>query len=532
MGKGYFELAGRQFPAVTWYKDPALRKTYIVLMFVVLTSATNGYDGSMMNGLQTLTAWQDHFNHPKGGKIGILNAIMSIGSLCAIPFVPYTADWLGRRMGILIGCIIMMVGVVLQSISAGFGMFLGARFLIGFGVAIAHGASPLLITELVHPQHRAIFTTIYNTTWYAGAIVAAWLTYGTDHIENNWSWRIPTIAQAAPSLIQIIFIWFVPESPRWYIAHGKEERGLEVLGKVHANGNENDELVQLEFVEIRDTIRLEKEIEGNGWLELVKTRGNRRRLIILLSAGLFSQWSGNGLVSYYINKILNSIGYTDTLTQNLINGVLQIFNLFIAVLACFFVDKVGRRKLFITSTAGMLGTFIVWTICSARYAIDGSKSAANAVIGMIYIYYFWYNIAWSGMLVGYTVEILPYKIRAKGLTVMFLMVDAALFFNQYVNPIALDHINWKYYIFYCVWLAIELAVVYFFYVETRNTPLEEIAKHFDGDDALVGGGAATEKGLNMATEIGLQGTISHIHALDEKKHQIEVENVSSKAGVQ
>lgn len=42
MGKAYFELAGRQFPAVTWYKDPALRKTYIVLMFVVLTSATNG----------------------------------------------------------------------------------------------------------------------------------------------------------------------------------------------------------------------------------------------------------------------------------------------------------------------------------------------------------------------------------------------------------------------------------------------------------------------------------------------------------
>lgn len=43
-------------------------------------------------------------------------------------------------------------------------MFLAARFLIGFGVAIAHGASPLLITELVHTQHRAIFTTIYNST--------------------------------------------------------------------------------------------------------------------------------------------------------------------------------------------------------------------------------------------------------------------------------------------------------------------------------------------------------------------------------
>lgn len=57
MGKGYYEVAGRQFPEVTWYTDPSLRRTYLCLMMVVLTSATNGYDGSMMNGLQTLTPW-------------------------------------------------------------------------------------------------------------------------------------------------------------------------------------------------------------------------------------------------------------------------------------------------------------------------------------------------------------------------------------------------------------------------------------------------------------------------------------------
>lgn len=67
---GHFELAGRQFPRKTWYKDAAMRKTYIILMFVVLTSATNGYDGSMMNGLQTLQPWQDYFGHPTGSRIG------------------------------------------------------------------------------------------------------------------------------------------------------------------------------------------------------------------------------------------------------------------------------------------------------------------------------------------------------------------------------------------------------------------------------------------------------------------------------
>lgn len=486
---------------------------------VVLTSATNGYDGSMMNGLQTLEPWQTEFNHPQGSILGILNAIMSIGSIVAIPFVPYTADILGRRAGILIGCIIMILGVVLQSVSVNIGMFIAARFFIGFGVAIAHGASPLLVTELVHPQHRAVFTTIYNTTWYFGSIIAAWLTYGTARIDNNWSWRIPTVVQALPSILQILFIFTIPESPRFLIAKGKEEQALSVLAKVHANGNAQDELVQAEYIEIRDTIRLEKEVESNGWKELIATKGNRHRLIILLSAGFFSQWSGNGLVSYYINQVLEDIGYTNTLTKNLINGCLQIFNFIIAFGMCFLVDKVGRRKLFLISTSGMLVSFIVWTICSAQYSASGNKGAANAVIAMIFLYYLAYNTAWSGLLIGYTVEILPYNIRAKGMTVMFLCVDLALFFNQYVNPIALQSIRWRYYIVYCVWLAVELVVVYFFYIETRNTPLEEIAKHFDGDAAVVAGGAASHKGAMLAAEMGMEGTV---HQIEDRKDSVNV----------
>lgn len=164
------------------------------------------------------------FNNPNASQRGLLNAIMSVGSIVALPVVPYIADLLGRRTGVMIGCSIMILGVILQSVSINFNMFVAARFFIGFGVAIAHGASPLLLTELVHPQHRAIYTTIYNCTWYFGSIVAAWLTYGrrsnllwlvsdterlqgTFKIGNHWAWRIPTIVQAFPSVLQIIFIW-------------------------------------------------------------------------------------------------------------------------------------------------------------------------------------------------------------------------------------------------------------------------------------------------------------------------------------
>jgi len=220
-----------------------------------------------------------------------------------------------------------------------------------------------------------------------------------------------------------------------------------------------------------------------------------------------------------MTPVLDSIGITDSTMQLTINGVLQIFNFIIAVTMCFYVDKIGRRPLFLTSTAGMLGTFIVWTICAERQENTKSKAAGNAVVAMIFIFYLFYNIAWSGLLVGYTVEILPYGIRAKGMTVMFLFVDLALFFNQYVNPVALDAIKWKYYMVFCIWLAIELVVVWWFYIETRNTPLEEIAKHFDGDEALVGGATSTGRKHEADVELTMVNKkgVSEVVRVDEKE---------------
>jgi hypothetical protein len=176
----------------------------------------------------------------------------------------------------------------------------------------------------------------YNTTWYLGSIIAAWLTYGTNNIHSEWSWRIPSIVQALPSLLQISCVWFVPESPRWYISKGQPEKALAVLAKVHAEGDFDSEIVQLEYEEVKTTIAIEKEAEQTGWLELFKTKGNRHRLLILISAGLFSQWSGNGLVSYYISGVLDSIGITNPDMKLKINGVLNIWNCLVATTMCKF----------------------------------------------------------------------------------------------------------------------------------------------------------------------------------------------------
>ena len=222
----------------------------------------------------------------------------------------------------------------------------------------------------------------------------------------------------------------------------------------------------------------------------------------MISIGFFSQWSSNGIISYFLPKVFILIGITNGTTQLQINFILQAINVISATGICFFVDKIGRRPIFLTSSIGMLCCVVSMTISLARYGEGGHSdtNAGHAFLVFMFLFYIVYNIGFSGMLVSYSIEIMPYRLRAKGLTLMFLCVSLSLWFNQYINPIALKAIGWKYYLVYCIWDAFEVFVVWKYYIETKQTPLEEIARFFDGDAAIIGGAVANEKSRVLAAE--------------------------------
>jgi sugar porter (SP) family MFS transporter len=496
---------------LSWYRDPGLRKLYALLAVCVLTSASNGFDGTIMNGLQSVSYWESYFGNPAGPRLGLLNAVQPIGAIVGLPLVPYVADGRGRKFGIILGSAVMMIGIALQSSSQNFEMFLCARFLIGFGIAIAQGTAPLLLAELAHPRHRGKLSTLYNTIWYVGAIIAAGITLGTFKVPSNWSWRIPSILQAFPSIIQFTFIWFVPESPRWLISKGKDDKAREFFVRYHANGDANNQIVQSQYDQVKETLELEQIASRTGWAELYATPANRRRIIIVVCLGIFSQWSGNGLISYYLPKVLENAGIHNSGTQLQINLGLSCWNGFVAVSFAFGVDRFGRRPLFLISVFGMLGSFIVWTICSSINSRTDSASSSIAIVSFIFIFYTFYNIAFSGLVVGYTVEILPYKIRAKGLTIMNVATQLAIFVNVFVNPIGLRNIGWKYYLVYCVWLGVECIIIYFFFIETAGaSTLEDIAALF-GDKEQQPSAKSSTSVINLqplAQDLGVTSVFS------------------------
>ena len=127
-------------------------------------------------------------------------------------------------------------------------------------------------------------------------------------------------------------------------------------------------------------------------------------MIIIIAIAFFSQWSGNGLVSYYLNAVFDTIGITNTTIQLLVTAyvnplirisprsdslysILSIWNLSWGLAASFVCERYGRRPMFIASAAGMLLFFILQTVCSARYAMTQEASAGHAVIAFIFLYY-------------------------------------------------------------------------------------------------------------------------------------------------
>lgn len=430
----------------------------------------------MLNAMQFFPSWVSYMDTPSGVVLGRLSAMYQIGSLVSLPLAPFISDRYGRRMPIIIGATIMVISASVQTAAINLPMFEGARFFMGFGNSLAQLSAPLLLTEICHPQHRARITAVYNCLWNVGALICSWISFGTQYIDNDWSWRIPTLIQAFPSIIQLMFIFWIPESPRWLLSKERTEEALQVLGKYHADGNIDDPLVQFEYEEIKETIRLEFYAKkSSSYFDFLKSKGNRYRLMLIISLGLFSQWSGNALFSYYANKVYEAAGVAGSQAGLGLDGGNKVLSLIVSISCAMLCDRVGRRPLFLAATGGMLLCFMAATIAGSQYSKTANQGTGIAVIVFFWLHGVCYAFAWSGLLIAYTVEILPFKLRAKGMMIMNVAVNVALVMNNQVNPIPMDGVwkgtEWKLYSVYTAWIALELVFVYFFYVETKYVVL-------------------------------------------------------------
>ncbi|OAA67802.1 General substrate transporter [Akanthomyces lecanii RCEF 1005] len=484
-----------------WIRYPRLLQLNFLLLCAFLGQTATGYDGSMLNGMQALPQWEKYFGSPSGGKLGAMVNGIVFGVLIALPFSSLLCERLGRRYPIIIGTSIIIVGSSLQTAAVNYSMFVVGRFLIGFGGGLVAVASPQLMMECAYPSHRGKLVSLYMTQWPVGYLIAAWVTYGTFKIQSEWSWRLPSLLQVVPSLIQLVLSFFAPESPRWLIYQNRTSEAIDMLAKYHADGDHNSLLVRVQVAEIELALAQEKQQKAMKWSEFVRTPGNRRRLLILIFVGYATQWSGNGLTAYYLPRVLDSVHITAPKTQLLINALIAVFKVCCSLACALSIDRVGRRGLILFGTTVMFVVFVIWTITSALNQERNfeDKRLASAVVAMIFLFHVGYQPLGAAAIV-YVIESAPFSLRAKTAMIFQFCAYTASVFNNFVNPIAMDAIQWRYYMVYVAILVAEVIITYFFLPETKGRSLEEIAEIFDGPEAAVRGSDMT-KGEKVSCSI-------------------------------
>ncbi|TKA51187.1 hypothetical protein B0A53_05651 [Rhodotorula sp. CCFEE 5036] len=426
-----------------WWRDPGLRRLAPHLFVLLLGSFVCGYDGSVLNAAFGIDDFLSDMNDPDSNKQGLLSAAISLGYL--IGFFPssWAGDKWGRKWPQLVGSAIVVGACFMQVFAISGWKFFGARILIGFGAAFPLTLGSTHLFELAHPRQAAEMVTLFAAFYWVGAICAAWSTFGSTYIGSNWT-----------------------------------EEAHRILAKYHANGDVDDELVQTEMAEITTALELEK-TSAFGYLDFLRTAPNRHRLFLCIWIGLIVQWVGNGIISYYLVPILQSVGITSTVQQQGLNGGLQIFNLFVSVIGVIYIQRVPRRTLWLGSTIAMLVLYSMFTAASAVFDKTGNRNAGRAAVAMIFLYNGAYDLSYSIMYYSYVLEVLPYRMRTKGMA-LSLAVDYGLFFNQYVNPIAFGAIGYRYYYVYIGMIFISLVVIYFTFPETQGLTLEQAAAVLDG----------------------------------------------------
>lgn len=340
---------------VPWYRKPNLRTLYFLLFPTCMgIELTSGFDSQMINALQIVPSWVEHFHNPQGSLKGIIAASYSLGAILSLPLVPIVNDRLGRRWAIFLGSVVMCIGAIIQGCAVNAGMVSVPHSLILDSSPtsdILRASRPGLFrvsdesrtdlsTLLVY--RRAYGARIWHSHLHHRRVCADWraclserashydltiqrfLLHRANHRCRNLLRHQQhrqqlgmesTIATADGTIIPTNILRlvsdstetqsrrllttssFLPESPRWLLTKDRSEEAYSILVKYHAEGDAQSEFVKAEMAQIRSTLTLELEASKKSWADMFATPGMRRRTFIGSMLGLFTQWSGNTLIS-------------------------------------------------------------------------------------------------------------------------------------------------------------------------------------------------------------------------------------------
>ncbi|KAJ5918783.1 hypothetical protein N7454_009927 [Penicillium verhagenii] len=452
-----------------------------LIMFVQgCNQAGYGVDWGVISGIDSLTAWHDYFGFGTAGSTyGLMNALMSIGTVCGAPFMAY-ADVIGRRGINFTGNAIVIFAALLQGCAINLNMFMAGRFFMGFGTALMSSSQYIGEISPIHLRGRMV--GFFGACFQVGSLTMLGAMIGLDSLPGNKCWRIPLILEALfPAIVCLTIFVLTPESPRWYIMKGQREKAKQVIAKYHTtSGDINQPIVDIVVTQIEESLENDRAGFSAFWdYRVFFTKTVRYRLFVLTLYSIFQQWNGGGIITYYMTPALETIGITGTKQQLGINiGSTGTYFVFTAV-GALLVDKFRRRTLIFSGLVSMIIFQTAVTITSWQYSLNPTHAAAALTLLWIFLYQTFSASLIATMHNLYPVEVLSLPLRAKGMGLYSLIQGAASAVQTYGISVGISEIGYKIWTVYIVYNSVQLVLSYFFFPETSGLSLEEIDTVFE-----------------------------------------------------
>ncbi len=453
---------------------------YLVFLSVVaaLGGFLFGYDTAVISG--TIAQVTEQFGLDalqQGWYVGCA----LIGSIIGVLFAGILSDKFGRKSTMILSAILFSTSAIGCAVSTDFNQLVIYRIIGGVGIGVVSIISPLYISEVAVAQYRGRLVSLYQlavTIGFLGAYLVNYQLLGysmsNPDVSTGWwnlvfvseVWRGMLGMETLPAIMFFIIIFFIPESPRWLILKGKEEKATNILERIYTSSKE----ALFQLTETKSVLSSESKSE---W-KLLLQPGIRKAVIIGVCIAVLGQFMGVNAVLYYGPSIFENAGLSggDSLFYQVLVGLV---NTLTTVLALVIIDKVGRKKLVYYGVSGM----VISLVLIATYFIYGESWGISSIFLLIFFLFYVFCCAVSICAVVFVLlsEMYPTRVRGLAMSIAGFALWIGTYLIGQLTPWMLQNLTPAgTFILFAIMCVPYMLIVWKLVPETTGKSLEEIER--------------------------------------------------------
>ena len=455
---------------------------YLVFLSVVaaLGGFLFGYDTAVISG--TIAQVTEQFGLDalqQGWYVGCA----LIGSIIGVLFAGILSDKFGRKSTMILSAILFSTSAIGCAVSTDFNQLVIYRIIGGVGIGVVSIISPLYISEVAVAQYRGRLVSLYQlavTIGFLGAYLVNYQLLGysmsNPDVSTGWwnlvfvseVWRGMLGMETLPAIMFFIIIFFIPESPRWLILKGKEEKATNILERIYTSSKE----ALFQLTETKSVLSSESKSE---W-KLLLQPGIRKAVIIGVCIAVLGQFMGVKAVLYYGPSIFENAGLSggDSLFYQVLVGLV---NTLTTVLALVIIDKVGRKKLVYYGVSGM----VISLVLIATYFIYGESWGISSIFLLIFFLFYVFCCAVSICAVVFVLlsEMYPTRVRGLAMSIAGFALWIGTYLIGQLTPWMLQNLTPAgTFILFAIMCVPYMLIVWKLVPETTGKSLEEIERYW------------------------------------------------------